>query len=148
VHCKVPTKRGGTAKDPDTRWGKTKCKGGWYLGYKTQVVVDTEDYLPLHSFTTPANVSNQRMVKPFVGHLKKMWYHPEMALLDAGYDSEKNHLILRAQFGCVSVIRPNERRDKRIFTKRLIKCYKKMLYQTTLDNFIPVKKRKKEYRKY
>ena len=147
AYCKVPTKRGQAAKDPDARWGKAKCKGGWYLGYKTQVVVDAEDYLPLYSFTTPANVSDQRMVEPSVASLQKMGFYPEMALLDAGYDSEKNHLILREQLGCVSLICPNERRDKRKFTKKLINHYKKMLYQTTLDNFIPVKKRKKEYRK-
>ena len=147
AHCRSPTKRGRKAKDPDAKWGKAKCKGGWYFGYKAQVVVDAEDYLPLYSFATPANVSDQKMVEPFVVPLKKMGCHPEMALLDAGYDSEKNHLILREQLGCVSLICPNERRDKRTFTKKLINYYKKMLYQTTLDKFIPVKKRKKEYRK-
>jgi len=83
-----------------------------------------------------------------VALLKKMGFRPETALLDAGYDSEKNHLILREQLGSVSLICPNERQSKRAFTKRLINRYKKMLYQTTLDNFIPVKKRKKEYRKW
>ncbi|MHA1300544.1 MAG: hypothetical protein ACTSO9_14085 [Candidatus Helarchaeota archaeon] len=43
AHCRVPTKKGGRAKDPNARWGKAKCKGGWYFDYKAQVVVDAED---------------------------------------------------------------------------------------------------------
>ncbi|MHA1381592.1 MAG: hypothetical protein ACTSRG_24760 [Candidatus Helarchaeota archaeon] len=108
--------------------------------------IDAGDYLPLYSFTTPAVLSDQKMVEPFVAPLQKMGYHPEIALLDAVYDSEKNYLILREQLGCVSLIYPNKRGDKRIFTKRLINNYKKMLYQTILDKFVPIKKRKKEYR--
>ncbi|MFX1294060.1 MAG: hypothetical protein ACFFD2_04275 [Promethearchaeota archaeon] len=34
AHCRPPTKRGAPAKDPDAQWGKIKCKGGWYFGYK------------------------------------------------------------------------------------------------------------------
>jgi len=59
------------------------------------VVVDAEDYLPLYSFVTPANISDQKMVESFVIPLKMMGFRPEVALIDAGYDSEENHLILR-----------------------------------------------------
>ncbi|MHA1382537.1 MAG: transposase [Candidatus Helarchaeota archaeon] len=148
AHCKVPTKKESGAKDQDAKWGKAKCNGGWYCGFKAQVVADAEDYLPLYSFVTPANVSDQKMVEPFVIPLKKMGFRPEVALLDAGYDSEENHLFLREQLGSVSLICPNTRRDKRKFSKKLINYYKKMLFQTTLDKFMPVTKRKKEYRKY
>ena len=146
-YCKKVTKKGEKIKDSDARWGFATCKNGWYLGYKAQVIVDAEDYLPLYCITTPANVSDQKMVKPFIIPLKKMGYHPKISLLDAGYDSENNHLSLREQLGCVSLICPNERRNKKEFDKKIINHYKKLLYQTTLDDFIPVRKRKKEYRK-
>ncbi|MHA1341814.1 MAG: transposase [Promethearchaeota archaeon] len=58
THCKNPTKRGEQAKDPEIEWGKAKCKWGWCFGYKAQMMVDAEDYLPLYSFATPANVSD------------------------------------------------------------------------------------------
>jgi len=53
------------------------------------------------------------MVEPFVNSLKKMGYHPEVALLDARYDSENNHIVLREQFGCINLICSNERRGKK-----------------------------------
>ncbi|MHA1277458.1 MAG: transposase [Candidatus Helarchaeota archaeon] len=147
AYCRAPTKTGMPAADPDARWGKAKCKNGWYFGYKAQVVVDAEDYLPLHAIATPANVSDQKMVKPFIKPLKDLGYQPERALLDAGYDSEANHFALREALGCISMICPNKRRSKKSFSKKLIKKYKKLLYQTTLDKYIPKAKRRKEYRK-
>ena len=147
AYCRAPTKRGMECKDADAAWGKAKCKGGWYLGYKAQVMVDVDDYLPLYAIVTPANISDQVMVKPFIDPLKMMGFEPDMALLDAGYDSEDNHLILRESLGCVSLISPNKRRDQRQFSKKLINYNKKLLYQTTIDDFTPVKIRKKKYRK-
>lgn len=147
AYCRAPTKKDVPAADPEARWGKAKCKNGWYFGYKAQVVVDAEDYLPLHAITTPANVSDQKMVKPFINPLKQLGYRPERALLDAGYDSEENHFALREALGCISMICPNKRRSKKSFSKKLIKKYKKLLYQTTLDKYIPKVKRQKEYRK-
>jgi hypothetical protein len=147
AYCRRPTKKRREAKDPDARWGKAKCKGGWYFGYKAQTIIDAEDNLPLYSFVTPANVSDQKMVKPFIIPLKKMGYRPKVGLLDAGYDSENNHLDLREQLECISLICPNERRNTKKVTEKLTNHYKKLLYQTTLDQFIPEKKRKKEYRK-
>lgn len=147
AHCKKPTKKGTSAKDPDARWGFATCKNGWYFGYKAQVVVDAEDYLPLHVITTPANISDQKMVKPFLTPLKKLGYQPKMALLDAGYDSEENHFLLRERLGCISLICPNVRRYKKKSTRKSINYYKKLLYQTTLDRFIPKRVRKKKYRR-
>jgi len=103
-------------------------------------MVDPEDYHPLFSFVTLVNVSDQKMVEPFVAPLEKMGYHSEMTLLNAGYDSEKNHLFLREQLCCVNLICPNELRGKRTFAKKLINSYRKMLYQTTTDKYIPENK--------
>jgi len=147
AHCRPPTKKRPIPKDPDAQWGKAKCKNGWYFGYKAQVVVDAKDYLPLYDITTPANVSDQKMVKPFINPLKLLGYSPERALLDAGYDSEDNHIALRENLGAISQVCPNPRRSKKKYSNKLLKKYKKLLYQTTLDRFIPRKKRKKEYRK-
>lgn len=87
------------------------------------------------------------MVKPFLTPLKKVGYQSGMALLDAGYDSEENHFLLRERLGCVSLICPNVRRDKKKSTGKSIIYYKKLLYQTTLDRFIPKRVRKKKYRR-
>ncbi|MBD3226968.1 MAG: hypothetical protein GF329_02175 [Candidatus Lokiarchaeota archaeon] len=72
---------------------------------------------------------------------------PKMALFDTGYDSEDNHLLLREGLGCLNLISPNKRRDKRTFSRNLVKYNEKLLHQTTLDSFIPVKIRKKKYKK-
>jgi len=69
-------KKGVPAKDPGARWGFFKCKNGWYFGYKAQIVVDAEDYLLLHIITILANVSDQKMVKPFRTPLKKLGDQP------------------------------------------------------------------------
>jgi hypothetical protein len=145
--CRLPTKKNPTKKDPDAKWGYAKCKNGKYLGYKAQVVVDIDDYLPIYFIITPANVSDQKMVDPFITPIKDMGIRPKIALLDAGYDSEDNHLILREKLGCISLISPNKRRDKRTFSSKLVKYNKKLLYQTKLDKYIPTKLRKKKYRK-
>jgi len=147
AHCRPPTKKGAPCSDPNARWGFSKCKQGWYFGYKAQVVVDAEDYLPLHAITTPANISDQKMVNPFLLPLKKLRYRPERALLDAGYDSESNHLALREELKCISMICPNPRRSKKIYSKKLLHKYGKLLQQTTLDRYIPKTKRQREYRK-
>ncbi|MHA1428437.1 MAG: transposase [Candidatus Helarchaeota archaeon] len=147
AHCKKPTKKGAPVKDPDARWGIAKCKNGWYFGYKAQIVVDAEAYLPLHAITTPANVSDQKMVKPFFTPLKKLGYPPEMALLDAGYDSEENHFLLRERLGRVRLIYQNVRWYKKKSTRKSIDYYKKLLYQTTLDRFIPKRVREEKYRR-
>lgn len=147
AHCRPPTKKRPIPKDPDARWGTAKCKNGWYYGYKAQVVVDAEDYLPLYDIATPANVSDQKMVKPFINPLKSLKYHPERALLDAGYDSEENHIELREGLGAIGQVSPNRRRSKKRYSKKIYKKYEKLLYQTTLEHFIPREKRKKEYRK-
>ena len=147
AHCRPPTKKRPIPKDPDAQWGKAKCKNGWYFGYKAQVVVDAEDYLPLYDIVTPANVSDQKMVKPFIDPLKHLGYQPERALLDAGYDSKENHIALREGLGAISHVCPNKRRSKKKYSNRLLKKYKKLLYQTTLEYFIPREKRKTEYRK-
>ncbi|MHA1279889.1 MAG: transposase [Candidatus Helarchaeota archaeon] len=147
AYCRAPTKPGTPAADPEAQWGKAKCKNGWYFGYKAQVIVDAEDYLPLHAIAIPANVSDQKMVTPFIKPLKQLGYHPERALLDAGYDSKANHFALCEALGCIYMNCPNKRRSKKRFSKKLIKKYKKLLYQTTLDKYIPKAKRRKEYRK-
>ncbi|MHA1384424.1 MAG: transposase [Candidatus Helarchaeota archaeon] len=129
AHCRMPTKKGSGAKDQDAKWGKAKCKGGWYFGYKAQVVVDAEDYLPLYFFITPANVSDQKMVEHFVIPLKMMGFRPEIALLNARYDSEGSRLISKEQLGSASLIYPNMRRDKRKSSKKLINYYKKSSFK-------------------
>jgi IS5 family transposase len=147
AYYKPPTKKGAKGRDPDAHWGLAKCKNGWYYGYKVQVVVDAESYLPLHAIATPANVSDQRMVHPFIKPLKQLRYHPERALLDAGYDTEANHFRLREELGCISLICPNKRRSKKRYSPKLQKKYQKLLYQTKLDRYMPKAKRQKEYRK-
>jgi hypothetical protein len=147
AYSRPPTKKNPTPKDPDAKWNIAKCKSGWYFGYKAQVVVDAEDYLPLYDMITPADTSDLKMVKPFIKPLKSRGYRPERALLDAGYDSEENHLALRESLGSISQICPNKRGSKKSYTIKPLKKYKKLLYQTTLDRFIPREKRKKEYRK-
>ncbi|MHA1265725.1 MAG: transposase, partial [Candidatus Helarchaeota archaeon] len=118
-----------------------------YFGYKAQTLVDAEDYLPIHTITTPANVPDLKMVTPFIPPLKRLGYRPERALLDAGYDSEANHFALREALGCISLICPNKRHSKKRFSQKLVKKYKKLLYQVTLGNYIPKAKRQREYRK-
>ncbi|HUX59732.1 MAG TPA: transposase [Ignavibacteriaceae bacterium] len=147
TYSKPPMKKGAACSDPDARWGFSKCKQGWHYGYKGQVVVDAEDYLPLYAITTPANISDQTMVTPFIRPLKQLKYHPERALLDAGYDSERNHLALREELKCISMICPNPRKSKKSYSKKLITKYEKLLQQITLDRYIPKAKRQKEYRK-
>ncbi|MHA1360810.1 MAG: transposase [Candidatus Helarchaeota archaeon] len=147
AYCHGPTKPGVSAADLEARWGKAKCKNGWSFGYKAQVVVDAEDYFPLHAITTPANVSNQKMVELFIKPLKDLVYQPKRALLDAGYDSEANHFALHEALGSISMICPNKRRLKKRFPKKLMKKYKKLLYQTTRDKYIPKAKRRREYQK-
>jgi hypothetical protein len=87
------------------------------------------------------------MVKPFIQPLKQLGYHPERALLDAGFDNESNHFVLREDLGCISMICPNRRRSKKIYSKKMVKRYEKLLYQTTLDRYVPKVKRQKEYRR-
>jgi len=70
-----------------------------------------------------------------------------MALLDAGYDRKEYHFLLRARLGYVSLMYPNVRRSKKKSTRKSIDYYKKLLYQTTLDRFIPKRVRKKRYRR-
>ena len=147
AHSRPPTKKGLPSKDPDAARGFAKCKNGVYYGYKAQVVMDAEDYLPLYDITTPANVSDLKMVKPFIKPLKSLGYRPERALLDAGYDSGENHIALREGLGAISQICPNKRGSKKTYTHKPLKKYMRLLYQTTLDRFIPREKRKKEYRK-
>jgi len=147
AHCRPATKKGPPPKDPDAKWNIAKCKSGWYFGYKAQVVVDAEDYLPLYDITTPADTSDLKMVKPFIKPLKSRGYRPERALLDAGYDSGENHIALREGLGAISQICPNKRGSKKKYSTKPLKKYKKLLYQTTLDRFIPRVKREKEYRK-
>lgn len=68
-------------------------------------------------------------------------------LLDAGYDNEENHFLLREQLRCISQICPNRRRLKKTYFKKFTKKYKELLYQTTLNRYIPKAKRKKKYHK-
>ncbi|MBD3226967.1 MAG: transposase [Candidatus Lokiarchaeota archaeon] len=68
--CRHPTKTNPETKDPEVKWGYAKCKNGAYYGYKAQVIVYIEDYLPLYFITTAANVSDQKMVAPFLIHSK------------------------------------------------------------------------------
>jgi len=147
AYSRPPTKKNPTPKDPDAKWNIAKCKSGWYFGYKAQVVVDAEDYLPLYDITTPADISDLKMVKPFIKPLKLLGYHPKRALLDAGYDSGENHIALREGLGAISLICPNRRGSKKTYSRKLIKKYEKFLYQTTLARFIAPEKRKTEYRK-
>jgi len=147
AHCRPPTKRGALSTNPDAQRGFSKSKGGGYFGYKAQVVVDAKNYLPLYAITTSANISDQKMVKPFIQPLKHLNYRSERALLDAGYDNEFNHLILREELGSISMICPNRRRFKKTYSMKLVKKYGKLLHQTTLDRYLPKAKRQKEYRR-
>jgi len=87
------------------------------------------------------------MIRPFIWKLKKQGIFPKYTLLDKGYNSENNHFDIREIFGSIGLIAPNMRsKKKKNYTKKPIKQGKKLLKQTTLDKYIPIRSRKKKYR--
>ncbi|MBD3227410.1 MAG: transposase, partial [Candidatus Lokiarchaeota archaeon] len=147
AYYRPPTEKGEAPTDPDARWGYSKSKDGWYYGYKAQIMVDTETQIPLICKVTPANVSDQKMVRPFVWILKKLGIVPNYTLLDKGYDSGNNHLELREHLGSIGLIAPNYRGSKKKTIRPMMKKMGKRLFkQLTLEKFIPIKTRKKAYR--
>jgi len=147
AYYRPPTKEGETPIDVDARWGYSKSKGGWYYGYKAQVVVDAETEIPLPCIVTPANVSDQKMVRPIARNLKKQGLVPCYILLDKGYDGGNNHLELRERLGSIGLIAANPRNSKKKRMRPMMKILgRKLFKQLTLDKFIPIKTRKKAYR--
>ncbi len=146
-YFKPPTKRGQSSTDIDATWGFSKCKGGWYFGYKAHIITDIDSKLGISCIVTKANESDQKITDSLINLLKKLEIHPKQLLADAGYDSEDNHFKLREELNCIGIIKPNPRGKKRVkYTIKTINKAKKLLKQTTLDKYIPIKKRKKEYR--
>lgn len=146
AHAQPPTKTHPVPSDPDAAWGFAKCKKGWYYGYKAQILIDAEGNLPLYPIITPANVSDQVMLEPFLDPLKKWGIIPEFFVADKGYDSGKNHRLLREGLGSIGLIAVNKRRGKFTYTRKTILKAKKLMMQTVLEDFIPVKKRERAYR--
>lgn len=147
AHNRPPTKKCPRPKDPDAAWGFAKCKDGYYYGYKAQTIVDAETNLPVYPIVTPANVSDQIMVEPFIAPLKAWGFSPKYFLADKGYDSGANHRRVREEFGSIGLIAVNKRRGTKKYSRKVTKKYIQLMKQTVLDKFIPLKKREKEYRK-
>jgi len=147
AYNRPPTKKRPVPKDPDAAWGFAKCKNGYYYGYKAQIIVDAETNLPIYPIVTPANVSDQIMVEPFIAPLKKWGFTPKYFLADKGYDSGPNHRRVREELGSIGLIAVNKRRGTKKYSRKVTKKYIKLMKQTVLDKFIPIKKREKEYRR-
>jgi len=94
AYTRPPTKSVPPPKDPDAAWGFAKCKNGLYYGYKAQIIVDAETGFPLYPIVTPANISDQIMVAPFIIPLRKCSFSPHYFLADKGYDSGINHRLV------------------------------------------------------
>ena len=148
AYYRPPTKKDKVAKDPDATWGYSKSKGGKFYGYKAQVMVDTETGLPIECIVTTANVSDQKMVRPFINLMNKIEVHPKYTILDKGYDSEDNHLEIRERGGAIALIAINRRKGKSKGDTKLIEKYtKKAFIQLTLGEALSYKLRKKIYRR-
>ncbi|MHA1250017.1 MAG: transposase [Candidatus Helarchaeota archaeon] len=107
-----PTKKEESSTDPDATWGFSKCKGGWYLGYKAHIITDIDSKLGISCIVTRAIESDQKITDSLTNLLKKLEIQPKLLLADAGYDSEDNHFKLREELNCVGIIKPNPRRKK------------------------------------
>ena len=146
-YFRPPTKKEESSTDPDATWGFSKCKGGWYFGYKAHIITDIDSKLGISCIVTRAIESDQKITDSLINLLKKLEIQPRLLLADAGYDSEDNHFKLREELNCIGIIKPNPRRKKsKRYTAKSINKAKKLLKQTTLDKYIPIKKRKREYR--
>ncbi|MHA1253710.1 MAG: transposase [Candidatus Helarchaeota archaeon] len=127
AYFKPPTKENSKIKDPNAEWGYSKSKNGWYYGYKAHIIVDTETQIPIECIATPANISDQKMVRLFIWRLKKQGIFPKYTLLDKGYDSEYNHFDIREIFGSIGLIARNMRKKKKKIYKTAAKQGKKIV---------------------
>ena len=133
--------------DLDARWGFAKSKNGIYFGYKAHALTDLKSGLPIMGTITPANVSDQKTMGTFINFIKELGLSPEKLLADKGYDSKKNHRLLREKLGTIGFIPINSRRGKKKKSKKKRKRRWNKHVQLTLDKSIPIKTREKEYRK-
>ncbi|MHA1252076.1 MAG: transposase [Candidatus Helarchaeota archaeon] len=113
AYFKPSTEKNTKARDPDAAWGYSKSKNGWYYGYKAHIIVNIETQIPIECIVTPANISDQKMMRPFIWKLKKQGILLKYTLLDKGYDSENNHFDIREIFGSIGLIAPNMRKKKK-----------------------------------
>ncbi|MHA1248589.1 MAG: transposase [Candidatus Helarchaeota archaeon] len=58
-------------KDSDSEWDYSKSKNGWYYGYKAHIIVDSETQIPIEYIVILANISDKKMMHPFIRRLKK-----------------------------------------------------------------------------
>ena len=147
VRWKQKSKKNPNPFDPDARRGFAKSKGGFYFGYKAHALTDTKSGLPIMGTITPANVSDQKTMGTFINFIKELGLSPEKLLADKGYDSKKNHRILREKLGAIGFIPLNSRRGKKKKSKKKRKKRWNKHVQLTLDKFIPIEIREKKYRK-
>jgi len=133
--------------DSDARCGFAKSKGGVYFGYKAHALTDIKSGLPIMGTITPANVSDQKTMGTFINFIKEFGLSPEKLLADKGYDSKKNHRLLREKLGTIGFISINSRRKKKKKSKKKGKKRWNKHVQLTLDKFIPIETREKKYRK-
>jgi len=128
AYFKSPTEKDLKARDPDAEWSYSKSKIGRNYGYKTNIIVDTEIQIPVGCITTPANISDQEMMRSFIWKLKKQGILPKYTLLNKIYNSENNHFNIREIFGSIGLIAPNMRRKKKKnYTKKNDKIREKIV---------------------
>jgi IS5 family transposase len=147
VRWKPKSKRNPTPFDADARWGFAKSKDLYYFGYKAHVIIDSKSGLPFAGTLTPANVSDLRTLGAFIELLKELNVNPGTVLGDKGYDSAKNHRLVREKLGAMALFGINPRRRKKSKVKKSAKRHWNGTIQLTLDKFIPRKTRAKEYRR-
>ncbi|MHA1233041.1 MAG: transposase [Candidatus Helarchaeota archaeon] len=66
AYFKPPTEENPKIKYPNAEWGYSKSKNEWYYGYIAHIIVDTKTQIPIECIVTPANISEQKMVRPFI----------------------------------------------------------------------------------
>ena len=66
AYFKPSTEKNPKIKNPDAEWSYSKSKNGWYYGYKAHIIIDIETQIPIVCIVTPANISNQKMMRPFI----------------------------------------------------------------------------------
>ena len=97
------TVKGDPCGDMDARWGyknsaRTKDKENieWCFGYKMHAIADAIYGLPLGFILTPANASENPLLRDVIRAAQKShrWLKPRILIADKGYDSDQNHRFL------------------------------------------------------
>ncbi len=97
------TVKGDPCGDMDAAWGyknsvRTKDKEDieWCFGYRMHAIADATYGLPLGFILTPANASENPLLRDVIRAAQKShrWLKPRVLIADKGYDSSKNHRFL------------------------------------------------------